>query len=103
MAAIALADDPARSGAQVELRSEKGLIGDVRNESYPVKYMTLAGMAMSKVGDSPRQRLEAPSYLAIFTRPSHVPVNRRREVSSTAAAKAVDVGFAGEDAMQNGA
>ena len=104
VAAIALADDPASNGAHGELISENGLNGDVRSESYPVKYITLAGIAMSRVGESPRQRLAVPSYLAIFTSPSQVPVKLRRDVSSIAqaSAKAVDVEFEGE-AMQNSA
>ena len=104
VAARALADDPASNGAHVKFSSENGLSGDVRSESYPVKYITLAGIAMSRVGERPRQRLAVPSYFAIFTNPSQVPVKLRRDVSSIAQAsvKAVDVELEGE-AIQNSA
>ena len=41
--------------------------------------MTLAGTAITSVGDRPRHRLVRPSYRAIFTIPSQVPVNCLRE------------------------
>ena len=110
--AIVLADDPANSGAHVELISENGLSGDVRSESYPVKYMTFAGIAINNVGDNPRHNEVAPSYLAIFTNPSHVPLILRLLVSSIRHASAkLDDGdgdaenpdAGDEEAMQNSA
>ena len=55
--------------------------------------MTLAGIAITSVGDKPRQRDVGPSLRAIFRKPSRVEVNVFRRVSSTAksAPGAVDV------------
>ena len=46
--------------------------------------MTLAGIAMTRVGDRPRQRDVGPSFRAIFRKPSSVEVKVFRLVSSTA-------------------
>ena len=45
--------------------------------------MTLAGIAMTSVGESPRQRDEGPSFRAIFRSPSRVELKDLRWVSST--------------------
>jgi hypothetical protein len=46
--------------------------------------MTFAGMAMTRVGLNPRQRVDGPSFLAIFRSPSKVLVNVFACDSSTA-------------------
>ena len=54
-----------------------------------MKYMTLAGMAMTRVGDRPRQRDVGPSLRAIFRRPSKVEVNVFLRDSSMAQSEAM--------------
>jgi hypothetical protein len=83
VAAIARAEDPAISGAQTPVNVEIGELWDERSQSYPVKYITLEGIAINKVGDSPLQRDVIPSYRAILTNPSQVPSNLRSNVCST--------------------
>jgi hypothetical protein len=46
--------------------------------------MTLAGIAIKRVGLSPRHSVYTPSFLAIFRIPSSVELNVRRWVSSAA-------------------
>ena len=54
-----------------------------------MKYITFAGMAMTRVGDRPRQRDVGPSLRAILRRPSKVEVNVFLRVSSTAQSEAM--------------
>ena len=51
--------------------------------------MTFAGMAITRVGDRPRQRDVGPSFRAILRRPSNVEVNVFLRVSSTAQSEAM--------------
>lgn len=46
--------------------------------------MTFAGMAMTRVGERPRQREPSPSFRAIFRNPSNVELNVFWRVSSIA-------------------
>lgn len=83
-AASTLAALPATSGAYTSPIPTMGLRGLVRSQSYPAKYITLAGMAMSSVGLRPRQSVHIPSLRAIFRIPSRVELKVRRWVSSAA-------------------
>lgn len=83
VAAIVLATLPATSGAVVSDIFETGDFGEYLKVSYPVKYMTFAGIDISNVGDNPRYKLGKPSYRAILTSPSQVPLKLRLAVDST--------------------
>lgn len=66
--------------------------------------MTLAGTAMTRVGDSPRHNVRGPSFCAIFRNPSHVLLMVLRSTSSTAQLRSAGlIGVMAGPATQKGA
>lgn len=55
-----------------------------------MKYMTFAGIAITRVGERPRHRAAGPSFLATLRRPSNVEVKVLLRVSSTAQSAAAE-------------
>jgi hypothetical protein len=101
-AAITRAEDPAISGVYLS-EMWSGESGEnrteVRSQSYPAKYMTLPGTAMSRVGESPRHNVVTPSFRAIFRIPSSVELIVRRSVSATTHVSACICDVWDEDAI----